>query len=393
LLKAIKFIPCHADVEGAVDPAGHELGAIHQIKAIRHPFLLSMERIELCAGELIVVMELADGSLHDLFVRERAAHRPGIARERLLGYLREAAEALDLLNRGHQLLHRDVKPQNLFLVGDHVKVGDFGLVCRIAETDSAAGSPVPVSWPTSLTPLYAAPELFDGRVSPSTDQYSLALVYQQLLTGVLPFQGTNARQLLLQHVAGKPNLDALPAADRPLVARALAKDPADRFPSCAAFIEALTNGTTAAAAPGHDRPHEDGPPRILVAEDNAFHRTFLQSTLQQWGFAVEAVADGNAAWSALQQPGAPRLVILDWQMPGLDGLEVCRRLRARRGKELVYIILLTGRNGLENKLTGLREGADDYLTKPVTRAELKARLQVGGRIVGLPPARIAEQGA
>src|SRR5262249_28568054 len=153
---------------------------------------------------------------------------PGIPRADLLNYLREAAEALDLMNDQFGLQHLDVKPRNLFLVSNHVKVADFGLV-----NSSGTGKPgaPPVIQLGAVTPLYAAPEVMQGSISPQSDQYSLAIVYQELLTGELPFKGTSARQLLMQHVQGEPDLEALPASDRPVVARALAKDPRERFAS------------------------------------------------------------------------------------------------------------------------------------------------------------------
>jgi len=129
LHKAIKFVhgSLHA-LDGATAPAEEELRAVARVKAIRHPFLLSMERVEVVDGELVIVLELADQNLGDLLAGARAAGKPGVARDALLGYLREAAEALDLMNARYDLQHLDVKPQNLFLVSNHVKVGDFGLV-------------------------------------------------------------------------------------------------------------------------------------------------------------------------------------------------------------------------------------------------------------------------
>ena len=238
LLKAIKFV--QGMLHGLDDntPADDEMRAIQRIKSVRHPFILSMERVEVVKGELVIVLELADKSLGDVLRDEMAAGKSGIARTRLLGYLREAAEALDLLNFQHQLQHLDVKPQNLFLVSNHVKVGDFGLVSSLSrhEGNGRGGAPI------ASTPLYAAPEVFQGVIGPHADQYSLAIVYQELLTGTLPFKARNVRQLLMAHLQTEPDLRSLPAADRPLVARALAKDPARRFPSCSDFIHALTTG-------------------------------------------------------------------------------------------------------------------------------------------------------
>src|SRR5262249_22116236 len=135
------------------------------------------------------------------------------------------------------LQHLDIKPQNLFLVSNHVKVGDFGLVNSLA-TPGVPGR-APILQLGAITPVYASPEVFRGTISRHSDQYSLAIVYQQLLTSTLPFTGKTARQLLLQHLQEVPDLAALPEGDRALVARALAKNPADRFPSCSDFVHAL----------------------------------------------------------------------------------------------------------------------------------------------------------
>jgi serine/threonine protein kinase len=258
LLKAIKFVPGSHHCLHDSAPAEEELRAIQRIKSIRHPFLLSMERVEYTGGELAIVLELADRSLADLLLDERRAGRPGIARDALLGYLREAAEALDLMNLRHGLQHLDIKPQNLFLVSNHVKVGDFGLVAGGSTAPGCNAAAAEQERPNgntkqgggqrgvlgAITPLYAAPELFQGSVSGHCDQYSLAIVYQELLTGTLPFNGKNARQLLMQHLQGQPDLQSLPAGDREVVARALAKAPGDRFPSCSDFVQALLAGLT-----------------------------------------------------------------------------------------------------------------------------------------------------
>jgi serine/threonine protein kinase len=239
LCKAIKFVAGHPDdLTADPTPVAEELKAIQHVKSLRHPFLLSMERVELIGGELVIVMELADKNLQDLFNERREAGLPGIDRHELLGYLREAAEALDWMNGRHGLQHLDVKPGNLFLVSGHVKVADFGLVRSLADRNGDGAS----ASLGALTALYAAPELFRNAISPASDQYSLALVYQQLLTGCLPFRGKNARQLMLQHCTADPDLAPLPGDDRPAVARALARDPERRFPTCTDFVRALEAG-------------------------------------------------------------------------------------------------------------------------------------------------------
>src|SRR5207253_4506210 len=138
------------------------------------------------------------------------------------------AEALDLMNNDYQLQHLDIKPQNIFLVHNHVKVADFGLVKDLEGMQASVTG--------GVTPVYAAPETFDGWVSRFSDQYSLGIVYQELLTGQRPFTGNNVRHLVLQHMSGSPDLSALPANDRPAILRALSKKPEDRCPTIRPFV-------------------------------------------------------------------------------------------------------------------------------------------------------------
>jgi signal transduction histidine kinase len=123
--------------------------------------------------------------------------------------------------------------------------------------------------------------------------------------------------------------------------------------------------------------------RVLIADDNAFFRRMLESTLTEWGYEVWAVADGAAAWEALHRPGAPQLAIIDWMMPNLDGPELCRRLRSTHNGRSVYVIILTSKTDRADAVAGLQAGADDFVRKPFDRDELRARLNVGVRIVGL----------
>lgn len=242
LFKAIKFVYGNLnslDQEGARAEQEHK--ALQRIKEVRHPFVLSLDRIEIAGGELLIVMELADKSLHDLFTECQTAGMVGIRRDTLLGYIRDSAEALDHMNEKHNLQHLDIKPRNLFLISDRCKVADFGLVKHL-ERQSGVGLL------GGVTPLYAPPETFSGKLSGNTDQYSLAIVYMELLTGQRPFSGKNARQLAQQHLQEEPELRCLPEAERPVIARALAKDPARRFPNCLAFVRALYTARTASRA-------------------------------------------------------------------------------------------------------------------------------------------------
>jgi diguanylate cyclase (GGDEF)-like protein len=131
--------------------------------------------------------------------------------------------------------------------------------------------------------------------------------------------------------------------------------------------------------------------RLLIAEDHMQTCRLLQTLLTRWGFQPVAVADGLAALEALRAPDAPRLALLDWGLPGMDGIEVCRRLRQDPDRPYTYIVLLTGQGRKEDMLDGLDAGADDFLVKPVDAHELSARLNAGRRIVALQEQLLAAQ--
>ena len=123
--------------------------------------------------------------------------------------------------------------------------------------------------------------------------------------------------------------------------------------------------------------------KILIAEDDPVSRKLLETLLIKWGYEVVVTCDGEQAWEKLHQKDSPKLAILDWMMPGIDGVEVCRKAREADSTKTTYIILITAKGSKEDIVEGLQAGADDYLTKPVNSKELQARLQVGIRILEL----------
>ena len=195
LTKAIKFVfGQHHEKR-----ASNELRALDRVRGVRHPFLLSLERIEVVDGRL------ARGHGAGRRQRERSLRRlpPGRAYAAFRAtscwdILRDAADALDFMGDTHALQHLDIKPENLLLLAGHVKVADFGLVKDVRQSQASLVG--------GMTPLYAAPEVFRGTPSPHSDQYSLAIVYQEMLTGTLPFCGGNAAELTLQHLNDEPDL-------------------------------------------------------------------------------------------------------------------------------------------------------------------------------------------
>lgn len=227
LTKAVKVL--HGEHSGTHAEA--EVKALERMRDLRHPFLLNIERIEVVNSRLVVVTELADGNLSQRFEECRADSLPGIPRDELLGYLKDVADALDFMSAKHGLQHLDIKPDNILLQGDHAKVGDFGLAKDLNVAN--------VSVINGFTPTFAAPELFEGRPGRASDQYSLAIVYQFMLTGTLPFNGRTAAQLTAQHLRSQPDLANLQPIDRPVVARALSKNLHARYESCRQFVDEL----------------------------------------------------------------------------------------------------------------------------------------------------------
>jgi diguanylate cyclase (GGDEF)-like protein len=140
---------------------------------------------------------------------------------------------------------------------------------------------------------------------------------------------------------------------------------------------------------GEERPYlgseQPGPAcdRVLIAEDDAMFRKILRNWLESWGYQVTVAEDGAKAWQILQEIRAPHLLILDWVMPNLNGIDLCRLVRERASSPYQYILLVTAKDDKQDLVRGLEAGADDYLSKPFNRDELRARLRTGRRILTL----------
>ena len=130
--------------------------------------------------------------------------------------------------------------------------------------------------------------------------------------------------------------------------------------------------------------------RVLIADDDPVAAMAVSRSMSNWGFETAVVHDGLAAWEHLTSSDPASLAIVDWEMPGLEGPDLCRRVRSDTERAHLYLILLTARNSSTDLVAGLEAGADDYLIKPVDLNELKARVQVGVRVVSLQ-ARLAEE--
>ena len=261
-----------------------EFRAIRLVKQIRHPNLVPImafwlkdrqgnfiddsladdaESMQALASELIIVMGLGEKSLHDRLLECSQGGYCGIPLEELLGYMTDAARAIDYLNRRAHLVdsaaagiqHCDIKPHNILIVGGVAQVCDLG-VARVLEDTRASAA--------TGSAAYIAPEFIkSGKPSSATDQYSLGVTYTELRTGSLPFLARSAAAAYLIHLNGELDFSSLSTPEREVVARATARAPEDRFPTCAAFVKALEEAC--ARIPPAERALIDGVARLNAA--------------------------------------------------------------------------------------------------------------------------------
>jgi hypothetical protein len=227
-------------IYGAIAPAEakRELQALELIKRLRHVYLLPLHAFWQTEDQLLIAMELADGSLRHRLSEVKLAGKQGVPAEELLSYFAEAAEGLDYLHSKH-VLHRDIKPENLLLLGGHVQLADFGLARVLEESQRL------VRASSCGTPAYSAPEIFwRGKVGAHSDQYSLAATYVESRLGRPLFPSRSVRDLMNDHLQREPDLTPLAEPEQRVLLRALAKEPEQRFETCGEFVREL-----AAAAP------------------------------------------------------------------------------------------------------------------------------------------------
>jgi len=346
--KAIKIVPI--DFSNAL--SRRELEGVGLIRSIRHPHLVAIDRVDVRDDSITIVMELADGSLRDEFRAARTAGLRGVPRARLLGWLSEVAEVLDFLNFRHNVRHLDVKPENLFLISGHLKVGDFGLARDGAKSVVNRQS-------QAATPAYAAPELFDGSTTRSSDQYSLAVVYCEMLTGRLPFTGGHAAELVLNQATLPPNLNGIPGPDEASVARALHPNAERRFASCSEFINVLLDNE-------------------LEFDDDDVYYSGPACGHPRTGSLLKATAGLQGAWDepehstvaldadivSLTRTGRPASqTVSHWTLPfdPIEASEVFREMAAARGVPIFeptpfrFIIYLKGGPRSWRPLLGVRD--------------------------------------
>jgi serine/threonine protein kinase len=231
-----------------------EMRSLELITEVRHPHLLCIESYYLLdaqgdlipdelrdeadapkADTLVIVSELAESHLGARLQQCYRQTGNGIASAELLPYMQQVAGALDRLNNQHDIIHRDVKPENILLVSGIAKLADFGLA-KALEGSSALVHTKSIG----MTPAYAAPELCNSRIEENTDQYSLALTYYHLRTGHLATgNASDLSELIMAHLSNKLNFGEVPPAEEKVLKRAAALESQQRYPNCTAFVQAL----------------------------------------------------------------------------------------------------------------------------------------------------------
>ena len=333
-------------------------------------------------GVAYIVMELVGGGT--------LADRLGapMQLDSVLSVLEPLAAALDYAHsRG--VLHRDIKPTNILLRDDGTPVlADFGLakmtdaVRRLTTSGTVMG-----------TPEYMSPEqASDDRLGPASDRYSLAVVAHEMLTGRVPFQADTPAAVLISHLTRPmPTTHELrgelSAHVEEVLRRALAKHPEDRYSSASSFVHALRPAAWPGAAdsastipPVFERRRPGRrTPVVLVVDDGVANRELLRACLRGVDCEVRDAEDGLAALRSVQV-SPPDLVLLDVQMPGMDGYEVCRHIKAGPKGSLLPVVMVTSLDRSSDRIRALECGADDYMSKPVDRTELVARVRSALRL-------------
>lgn len=355
-----------------------------KVARLRHPNIVTVHDIGVAEDRCYIVAEYLHGpNLTNWLLKRNPSWKEAA---------RLAAEIADGLASAHAsgIVHRDVKPANIILTGPEAKpvpvLVDFGLATYSdgSHRESQTG--------IRGTPHYMSPEQARGEnesIDGRADIYALGVILYRLLTGRLPFVATEIKDLLQKVLHDYPVpprqfVHHVPRKLERLCLAALAKEAKDRPSSAVDFAEDLRaiireheprSLNTLADSTGSG----DSSVRVLVAEDDEVIRTKLASDISKWGHHVTSARDGEEAWSLFLK-GDFQIVITDWEMPRLNGLQLVERIRAAPRADYVYIMMLTSRSSREDIVNGLGAGADDFLAKPAHRDELNVRLRAGRRI-------------